>query len=294
MEGSLVDGLGFGVNLPYLVGDTQVTYGSDPLRSPHNSHDDVLARMGLIGLSLWVILWLGWYWQLVTGCRRLARRELHARRQVAVLCIMVVSTILMTSYFSPQLEGAQIAALQWTAFGVGIAVTSSRGWFGRSASTCPAVPQHLIQPVLAGPKPREREVIELSLWHDLYDDALAIRKACPVRGGVAGTTGMGSLTDDETRAITSPSPGTRPMIPSMPNRMPVKGRRKASSSRISRRRKVSSRKIQAPRAQRPEESTISRDGREFGGPGTGRLSSIRGIKGFFRRGSGLLVRCYNQ
>jgi len=172
VEDRLFDGLGFGVNLPYLVGDTQVTDGPNPLRSPHNSHDDVLARMGLIGLSLWVMLWLGWFWQLVTGCRRLARRELHARRQVAVLCIMVVSTILVTSYFSPQLEGAQIAALQWTAFGVGIAVTSSRGWFGRSASTCPAVPQHLIQPTLAGPEPREREVIELSLWPDLYDDEL--------------------------------------------------------------------------------------------------------------------------
>ena len=139
VEGRLFDGLGFGVNLPYLVGDTQVTYGPDPLRSPHNSHDDVLARMGLIGLSLWVILWLGWYWQLIVGHRRLARRGLHARRRVAVLCMIVVSTILVTSYFSPQMEGAQIAVLQWTAFGVGIAVTSFRGWFGRSASTGPDV-----------------------------------------------------------------------------------------------------------------------------------------------------------
>jgi hypothetical protein len=135
VEGKLFDGLGFGVNLPYLVGDTQVTDGSNPLRSPHNSHDDVLARMGLIGISLWIALWLGWFWQLVMGCRRLARRGLHARRQVAVLCIMVVSAILVSSYFSPQLEGAQIAALLWTAFGVGIAVTSFRGWFGGPAST---------------------------------------------------------------------------------------------------------------------------------------------------------------
>lgn len=143
VEGKLFDGLGFGVNLPYLVGDTQVTNGPDPLRSPHNSHDDILARMGLIGLSLWIALWLAWYWQLVTGCRRLARRGLHARRQAAVMCIMVVSTILVTSYFSPQLEGAQIAALQWTAFGVGIALTSTRGWFGGSASAGPGPGQRL-------------------------------------------------------------------------------------------------------------------------------------------------------
>jgi O-Antigen ligase len=144
VEGRLFDGLGFGANLPYLVGDTEVTNGPNPLRSPHNSHDDVLARMGLIGFSLWIALWLGWYWQLVTGCRRLTRRGLHARRQTAVLCIMVVSAILVTSYFSPQMEGAQIAALQWTAFGIGIAVTSFRGWFDKSGSTGPGRDQRLL------------------------------------------------------------------------------------------------------------------------------------------------------
>ena len=130
-DGKLVDGFGFGVNLPYLVNDTQVTSGADPLRSPHNSHDDVLARMGLIGISLWIALWLGWYWRMVMGCRRLARRGMHDRRRVGVLCLMAVTAILVSSFFDPQLEGAQIAALLWTAFGVGVAVTSFRGWFGQ-------------------------------------------------------------------------------------------------------------------------------------------------------------------
>ena len=137
-DGKLVYGFGFGVNLPYLVGDYQVTTGPDPLRSPHNSHDDVLARLGLIGISLWIALWLGWYWRLIAGCRRLARRGLHARRQVAVLCLMVATAILVSSFFDPQLEGAQIAALLWTAFGVGVAVTSFRGWFGQQAPAAAA------------------------------------------------------------------------------------------------------------------------------------------------------------
>ena len=42
---------------------------------------------------------------------------------------MVTTAILVSSFFDPQLEGAQIAALLWTAFGVGVAVTSFRGWF---------------------------------------------------------------------------------------------------------------------------------------------------------------------
>jgi hypothetical protein len=130
-DGRLLDGFGFGVNLPYLVNDSQVTNGADPLRSPHNSHDDVLARMGLLGLSLWIALWLGWYWRLIAGCRRLARYGMRTRRQVGVLCLMTVTAILASSFFDPQLEGAQIAALLWAAFGVGVAVTSFRGWFGR-------------------------------------------------------------------------------------------------------------------------------------------------------------------
>ena len=129
-DGKLVDGYGFGLNLPLLVNDTQVAGGADPLRSPHNSHDDILSRLGLIGISLWIALWLGWYWRMVTGCRRLARRGLHTRRQVAVLCMMTATAILVSSFFDPQLEGAQIAAPLWTAFGVGVAVTSFRGWFG--------------------------------------------------------------------------------------------------------------------------------------------------------------------
>jgi hypothetical protein len=129
-DGRLADGYGFGVNLPLLVNDTQVTNGSDPLRSPHNSHDDILARLGLIGISLWIALWLGWYWRMFSGCWRLGRRGMHARRRVGVLCLMAVTAILVSSFFDPQLEGAQIAALLWTAFGIGVAVTSVRGWFG--------------------------------------------------------------------------------------------------------------------------------------------------------------------
>jgi O-antigen ligase len=129
-DGRLIHGYGFGPNLAYLAGGlTAEGDPTDPLRSPHNSHLDILARMGLVGFSLWIALWLGWYWRLVRGCRRLAERGLYARRHVAVLCLMVTTAIHVGSFFDPQLEGAQAAALFWTAFGIGVAVTSFRGWF---------------------------------------------------------------------------------------------------------------------------------------------------------------------
>lgn len=128
----LVYAYGFGTNLAYLAGGVAASgnLNTDPLRDPHNSDLDILARLGVIGISLWVTLWVGWFYRLVRGCRRLAQRGLYVRRRVAVLCLMVVSATLLSSFFDPQLEGAQVAALLWTAFGIGLAVTSFRAWFG--------------------------------------------------------------------------------------------------------------------------------------------------------------------
>ena len=48
-----------------------------------------------------------------------------------MLCLIVNTATLVSSFFDPQLEGAQAAALLWITFGVGVAVTSFRGWFPR-------------------------------------------------------------------------------------------------------------------------------------------------------------------
>lgn len=132
-DGLLVDGSGFGPNLAADVG--VYDDGEDTLRSPHNSHLHILARMGLVGFSLWIALWLGWFRRLVTGCRRLERQGLHARSRIAVLCLTVTTSILVSSIFDPQLEGPQMAALLWTTFGIGVAVTSVRAWSEDPTST---------------------------------------------------------------------------------------------------------------------------------------------------------------
>ena len=126
-DGLLVEGSGFGPNLAVQVG--VLDDGKETLRSPHNSHLNVLARMGLIGIGLWIALWAGWYAAVIVGCRRLIRRGLHRRARVAVLALTVVTAILVSSFFDPQLEGPQIAVLLWTVFGVGVTVASSRPWF---------------------------------------------------------------------------------------------------------------------------------------------------------------------
>ncbi|GAA4556712.1 O-antigen ligase family protein [Pseudonocardia xishanensis] len=126
-QGQMVEGAGFGPNLASDVG--VYDEGTTALRTPHNSHLNVLARMGVLGLGIWVALWGGWFWRMIVGARRLGRQGLHTRRQTAALCLTIASTVLVSTFFDPQLEGAQVAALLWTAFGVGVAVTSRSTWF---------------------------------------------------------------------------------------------------------------------------------------------------------------------
>ena len=137
-DGRLVDGSGFGQNLAAEVG--VYDEGKDTLRSPHNSHLHIMARMGVLGLSLWIALWVGWYWRLIAGCRRLTRQGQYARRQMAVLSLMVTTAILVSAFFDPQLEGPQMAVLLWTAFGLGVAATTVRPWLGGSAAAASASP----------------------------------------------------------------------------------------------------------------------------------------------------------
>ena len=130
-DGRLIDGAGFGQNLAAEVG--VYDEGKETLRSPHNSHLHILARMGVIGLSLWIGVWVAWYWRLIAACRRLARQGLQRRRQVAVFTMMGTAAILVSSFFDPQLKGPQVAALLWTIFGIGVAVTTERPWFADGA-----------------------------------------------------------------------------------------------------------------------------------------------------------------
>lgn len=120
--GRLLNGFGFGLNLANQAGVYDGNY-YDPLRSPHNSYLDVLARMGVVGIVLWVALWTAWYWRLVSRCKVLRRRGLGERRCIAVLCLMVNTAYLVGAFFDPAFEGAMAAVIAWTAFGVGVAVT---------------------------------------------------------------------------------------------------------------------------------------------------------------------------
>lgn len=114
-SGNELFGFGYGENIA-------ARYGADDtdLRNPHNSHLSVLVRMGLIGVGIWIALWLAWLYPLV---RALWRRGL--RRGGRPLAIWAwsgagVISILVNAFFDPTVEGPQVGFWLWTLTGVGI------------------------------------------------------------------------------------------------------------------------------------------------------------------------------
>ena len=132
-RGALATGLGFGPNLAQELG---VGVGaSDPLRSPHNSHIDILARMGILGEVLWVTFWGSWYVVMFRRSRVGSTFLSPERRGILKVCMVGVTATLINAYFDPTLESPQVAIWLWTLVGLGLgiaATTSAPTKTGRS------------------------------------------------------------------------------------------------------------------------------------------------------------------
>ncbi len=137
-----LSGFGFGPNLAGRYGF--VAGGAGPeLRNPHNSHLSVMARMGLIGASLWVALWAVWYRTLWKGAKRLRFLGEDQKAGFLTWCMMGATALLINGVFDPSLEGPQAAVWLWTIFGAGAVIavegTTAR-WRQRQPSWAEAVP----------------------------------------------------------------------------------------------------------------------------------------------------------
>ena len=113
-------GKGFGVNLADADGFQSTADHS--LRSPHNTDMTVLARMGVPGLILWLLL------QGAFGIGLLRAMLAHRRAgdtQVAVLAALLFAywvAMLVDTSFDPYLEGPQGGIWFWVIFGLGLVV----------------------------------------------------------------------------------------------------------------------------------------------------------------------------
>lgn len=112
-------GKGFGINL--ADSDGFQTNGS--LRSPHNAHITILARSGVPGLVLWVMVLVTFYASMTKAylsARRLGQRHFAN----ASLWILAYTTALLVNMsFDVYLEGPQGGIWFWSVMGFGIALS---------------------------------------------------------------------------------------------------------------------------------------------------------------------------
>jgi hypothetical protein len=146
----IVDGFGFGPNLAQIGGVNRTSTHTQllALRSAHNSLLDVFARTGVIGGLLWLLMMGGWYRRMWRGHRRYRREGNEADRGLIDFCMISIVAIVINSIFDPTLEGAQVAAVMFCLFGLGV-ICERRPILGSAA--IPPAPKLPYRARTAGP-----------------------------------------------------------------------------------------------------------------------------------------------
>ncbi len=117
-------GRGFGENLADAHG-YQVSSTNDPrpLRSPHNSHMAVLARMGVPGMFLWILLQGTLVCGFYRGWKRAGKRGDSFIQGVIGFVMCFWTVVMVNTSFDVFLEGPQGAIWFWSVAGLGLAAS---------------------------------------------------------------------------------------------------------------------------------------------------------------------------
>ena len=113
-------GKGFGVNLADDDGFQSTSDGS--LRAPHNSHLTVLARMGVPGFILWLLVMGAFAIGLLRTTRALRRSGDGRLAAVSAWVLVYWFAMMVDTSFDPYLEGPQGGIWFWSIFGLGLVV----------------------------------------------------------------------------------------------------------------------------------------------------------------------------
>ncbi|HEY7458836.1 MAG TPA: hypothetical protein VH765_08800, partial [Xanthobacteraceae bacterium] len=116
-------GKGFGIN---LADDDGFHSPDAELRSPHNAHMTILARMGVPGLAIWMLLQATFGLAMLRAFFR-ARTEgntLWAQTDMWILVYWTAMIVNMT--FDVYLEGPQGGIWFWSIFGLGLAALAAQ------------------------------------------------------------------------------------------------------------------------------------------------------------------------
>lgn len=124
-SGAWRTGLGFGPALGARYG-VNGGPGEPPLRNVHNSHLGVFARVGVVGLAVWALIWLTWGLQTAVRVRRWPGGVVDPACALAAWTLAAVTGLLVNAYFDPSLEGPQADIWLFVLLGLGAALTRRR------------------------------------------------------------------------------------------------------------------------------------------------------------------------
>ena len=113
-------GKGFGVNLADSDGFQGTDLTGPPLRSPHNSHLTMLARTGVPGFALWVLLGGTWLAMMTAGIRLARRNGDEAWANLILLTMGYWLAIVIDASFDVALEAPMLGVWFWCLFGFGV------------------------------------------------------------------------------------------------------------------------------------------------------------------------------
>jgi hypothetical protein len=132
-------GKGFGINLADEDGYQTGTPEVETLRSPHSAHFTVLARMGVPGLVLWVLLQIGFGASLLWSFLRARGHGATFWCRVDAWLLAYWLAMIVNASFDVYLEGPQGGIWFWSVFGLGLsAILIQRTMFREAQSTLPA------------------------------------------------------------------------------------------------------------------------------------------------------------
>ena len=117
-------GKGFGVNL--ATDDGYQLDVDESLRSPHNGHMTVLARMGVPGFILWLLLQGAFGATCVLAYARAQKSGLEWWARIDLWILAYWSAFLIEAAFGVSLEGPQAGIWFWSLLGFGIAVFTTQ------------------------------------------------------------------------------------------------------------------------------------------------------------------------
>ena len=111
-------GKGFGINLADDDGFQVELDGS--LRAPHNGHMEILARSGVPGLVLWILVQIVYVAGLIRAAWGARQARLMFWVRIHALMLVYWAAVMINMSFDPYLEGPHGGIWFWTLFGLGL------------------------------------------------------------------------------------------------------------------------------------------------------------------------------